>query len=812
MPLGLWLLDAGGATRTLLQRLARWCLRRPFKACAIVLLGVVGVGFYHALPSPLFRSPRCTVLTDRNGRLLAATIASDGQYRFAPTDSVPWRFAQCITTYEDRYFYWHMGVNPISVAKAAYSNLKARRIVRGGSTLTMQVARMMHPQAPRTLKNKLVEAVWALRLECGMSKEQILSLYASHAPFGSNVVGLEAAAWRYYGSSPWQLSWGEMAALAVLPNEPGSIFPGARSEAFRRKRDQLLHRLLEQQIIDTTTYELALNEPLPRPAERLPQRALHLLTHAIQDGLQGRTIATTIDLDLQARVETIVERQGEVLAGNKTYNAGVLVADVESGEVLAYVGNVPGLNSANEGYVNTVLGLRSSGSILKPILYAGMLDDGILLPQELIPDIPTKIGSFAPENSDHSYNGAVPASQALARSLNIPSVRMLRRYGVKTFQDLLHRVGFSSFTRPADHYGLSLILGGGECSLWETVGVYASLARIATRFASHGSYFEDNVHGLLYRRTGGQHRPSEVATDHTPLGAGAVYLTLNALREVYRPEEEAGWHHFSSSRAVAWKTGTSYGARDAWAVGVNRQYAVGVWVGNATGRGQTGISGVGSAAPIMFQIWGTLPTSRWFDAPLDDLARIPVCHESGFPPNPYCEHVDTVLIPERNTTHKPCPYHTLVHLDASERWRVSTSCYSVQEMHSKSFFALPPAMAWFYSQKHGTYQAIPPWMPGCNDESAQPNIQFIYPRANETLLSVPRNMNGQPTRITFEVAHRQRESTLYWHLDGSYVGQSVHVHQLSLQPSEGAHTLTVMDQDGNSRSIAFSIVYKAAER
>lgn len=798
------------------DRISRFTLSRPYPFALLLVFLIGWILFLHCLPSPLFSAPTCTVILDRHGRLLAATIAEDGQYRFAPSDSVPERFAQCITHFEDRYFYLHPGVNPVAIAQAAVDNYRAGRVVRGGSTLTMQVARMLHPRAPRTVASKLQEMLWALRLESLYSKRKILALYASYAPFGGNVVGLDAAAWRYFGTQASNLSWGQMAALAVLPNAPGAIFPGAASRKFRAKRDGLLRRLAADGVIDSLTLQLSLAEPLPQPAEQLPQHALQLVSHLIRDGWQGRVVRTSLDYDLQVEAERVVEEQGRLLAENHTYNVGALVADVPTGQVLAYVGNVPGLHQNFQGYVNTIIAPRSSGSILKPFLYAGMLEDGLLLPQQLVPDVPVKYGAFAPKNYDHLYYGAVPASQALARSLNIPSVHMLKEYTPQIFLRLLARVGFTTFTRGVGTYGLSLILGGGECTLWDATGAYASMARVLGGYTDSGAYPRHGFHPLTYLyqdgedglrgATGSNTMPTDTSL---PLGAGSIYLTMQALRQVNRPEEEAGWRYFSSSRAVAWKTGTSYGARDAWSVGVNRRYAVGVWVGNATGRGQQGLSGVGSAAPIMFHLWGILPPARWFATPYEDLTPVLVCRKSGFLAGRFCPDTDTIYAPNREVDYSPCPYHQLLHLDSTERFQVTADCYPIASIHPRPWFVLPPAMSWFYALANGNYAPPPEWLSGCEPEGTTATMQFIYPRQNGALVSVPRDLDGQPTGVVFQAAHAQPEAVLFWHLDGDYVGQSVHIHQLRLRPAEGRHLLTIVDRGGASRSIEFTVVYSA---
>ena len=795
------------SVRASLSPLRDLIILHPRKTLLFVLLLSACIAFYYCLPSPLFQTSTCTVLYSREGTLLSASIADDGQYRFPALDSVPEKFTACVIAYEDRYFYWHWGINPVALSSAFVTNLRAHRIVRGGSTLTMQVARMMHPGAKRSYANKLLEILWAVRLECSFSKREILALYASYAPFGGNVVGLEAAAWRYYQTKAENLSWGQMAALAVLPNAPANIYPGRLSEAFRKKRDKLLQVLYKQGTIDAETLELSLLEPLPEPPDRLPQRAWQLVNHAYTDKLRGQNIRTTLAYDLQCEVERLVEDYASQYHTQLGRNFGVLVADVESGDVLAYVGNVPSLGHNKQGFVNMITAKRSTGSIIKPFLYAGMLDDGLLLPNQLVPDLPIKIGTFAPENASHQFTGAVRASHALARSLNIPSVHMLREYGIEAFLDLLKKIGATTFNKSSDYYGLPLILGGGESTLWEQCAIYASMARTLNHYTEKSNYYSTDfrpLHYLLSNETA-----EGVVTRQSPMSASAIYLTFKALREVGRPEEEVGWRYFSSTRAVAWKTGTSWGSRDAWAIGVNKRYVVGVWNGNATGEGQPDLSGVKGAAPLMFRIWGILPRCEWFAPPLDDMRRIVVCKRSGMPPTEMCEERDTIFIPNREYEYPPCPYHQMVHLDETEHYRVNASCYPIEKIHHKSWFVLPPAMAWFYSKWNPTYQSLPAWMDGCNESAGGQSMQFIYPRQNGTEVSIPRDLDGKPSPVQFELAHARPESTVYWHLDDEYLGRSVHLHQMFLLPEEGEHTLTVVDDLGERTSIRFTVVYRA---
>ena len=541
--------------------------------------------FWFSIPSPLFSDPTCTVITDNRGELLNASIAKDGQYRFPESDSIPSKFAKCIVAFEDKHFYKHPGVNPFSICRAIYQNIKERRIVSGGSTITMQVIKLSRKGQSRSIKEKIIEIILAIRLELTSSKKEILTLYSSHAPYGGNVVGIDAAAWRYYGRGSNELSWAETASIAILPNAPSIIFPGKNEAAFFKKRNRLLAKLLENGNIDSLTYQLSIQEPLPGEPKSLPQLAQHLLTRAIIEGYSGKSIKTTINANLQKRVSDIVEYHKPRLEANSIHNIAVLVIDIETGNTLAYVGNTNPENAEDGKSVDIIKSPRSTGSILKPFLYASMLNDGLILPNTLIPDIPTQIGGYAPKNFYPTYDGAVSASRALARSLNVPAVRMLQSYGIAKFHYNLNKLGLTTIKRSPDSYGLSLILGGAEANLWDLAGVYSSIARSLNHFHPLQSRYDKlDIHPPTYILDTIKKKP--ILEDHSVLSAASIYLTFEAMREVARPDELSGWKYFASSRSVAWKTGTSYGHRDAWAIGLNPNQVVAVWVGNASGEGR----------------------------------------------------------------------------------------------------------------------------------------------------------------------------------------------------------------------------------
>ena len=780
-----------------------------------VILFCVSMLFVFCLPSQLFKDTTSTILYSSDGELLGAKIAKDGQWRFPDRKIIPKKIEKSLLTFEDKYFYSHPGVNLFSLIRALFQDIKAGHIVSGGSTISMQLIRLSRKGKARNIYQKCVEIFMALRLELSYSKKEILAMYLSNAPFGGNVVGLDAASWRFYNRSADELSWAEAATLAVLPNAPSLIFPGKNSILLIAKRNRLLARLLNENIIDSTTYYLSKLEGVPQKIDNLPHYASQLLDR-VNIEHNGEQIKSTIDFKLQKDVDNIIHRYSSKLYANNIFNAAILVAEVETGNVLAYVGNISSKkNNTNATQVDLIRSERSTGSLLKPFLYASMLDEGMILPTSLIADIPTQIAGYSPKNFNLNYSGAVPAHFALSRSLNVPAVRMLRKYGVERFYLRLKNLGMSSLHKEAGHYGLALILGGSEGTLWNMSGMYASMARLLLHYTSNESrYLENDIRELNYIRDFNDVDKKNIKKQtkknvkiklerNAIIGAGAIYNTFDALLDVHRPDGQNSWKSFSTARKIAWKTGTSFGFRDAWAIGVDRKYIVGVWVGNADGEGRSGLTGVSMASPLMFDVFNKLPKSSWFDVPYDDLVKVAVCSNSGYKVGKYCENADTILAPPRSLLSEVCPYHILVHLDSTMNYRVTSSKVSPKDMIHKSWFVLPPAMEWYYRRTNTIYRALPPYRGDCIDKEANV-MQMIYPKTNNKLF-LPRGLDGEFQSIVFEIAHNQRHAIIYWNLDNNYIGKTVEIHKMELIPLPGKHLLTLTDNKGNILKKKFTV-------
>ncbi|OEK09575.1 penicillin-binding protein 1C [Flavivirga aquatica] len=774
-------------------------IKRNKKKSIIIL--ILTIAYYFCLPKHLFKDPTATIITSSNNELLGAQIAKDGQWRFPKNDSIPKKFKTCIIQFEDEYFYKHPGFNPISIFKALRDNIKSKSVKRGGSTLTQQVIRLSRKGKSRTYFEKLKEIVLATRLELRESKDKILAYYSSHAPFGGNVVGLDAASWRYFKRNANDLSWGETATLAVLPNAPSLIYPGKNQKYLLKKRNRLLKKLLENTIIDTLTYQLSIAENLPQKPYPLPRIAPHLL-QKIAKTHHGEHIQTTINIKLQERANHIVQNHYNQLSQNKIYNIAVLVLDVKTRQVLTYIGNSP-TDKAHQKDVDIIDKPRSTGSILKPFLYTAMLDSGDLLPKTLVTDVPTQFGSYNPENYNKTYDGAVPASRALSRSLNVPAVRMLQQYGLDRFHHYLKNLKLKDLKYNANHYGLSLILGGAESNLWDLSKSYAALSSTLNHYSETSSeYFSNEFCEPIFLASEKVDFGKKI-NDKTLFNAASIYLTYESLKEVNRPESNENWEFFDNSKQISWKTGTSFGFRDAWAIGSTKNYVVGVWVGNADGEGRPGLVGVQAAAPILFNIFDLLPSSTWFPIPYDNMQKVDICKQSGHRASQNCNEVEEKLIQVSGLKTKPCPYHILIHLDKNETFQVNSSCEDLDNITHKSWFILPPLMAHYYKTKNPFYKPLPKFREDCLGERTV-SIDFIYPKENNTIF-LPKDFDKKTNPLILKIAHSKPESTVFWYIDETFVANTKNIHELAIIPQHGKHTITVIDEFGNENQQKITI-------
>lgn len=765
--------------------------------------------FIFSLPSTLFTDPYSTAVYDKNHQLLGVKIAEDGQWRFPETKNISSKFEACILNFEDQRFYYHFGIDPISLIRAIKQNSSSKKIVSGGSTISMQTIRISRKGKSRTYYQKIIETILAFRLELSYSKKEILQLYASHAPFGGNTVGIEAAAWRYFSRSAEQLSWAENAMLAVLPNSPTLINTAKNREILKEKRDFLLKKLFSKNIISNEEYELAILEPIPEHPNPYPMHAYHLVNRAAKEiPNKNSKIETSIDINLQIQINEIANNYNQRYKTNQINNIACLVLDVESGNALAYVANAD-INSATpEKAIDMIKAKRSTGSILKPFLYAASLSAGEILPKTLLKDTPLRIGSFSPENYDKTFDGAVSADEALARSLNIPFAILLKDYGIGKFIYILKSLGLKSINKSSEHYGLSLILGGAEASLWDISSAYASMARSLKNFNKYQSkYSNSDYHEANYIKNSKSNEHQDLR-DWSFLSASAIWFSLEAMSSVNRPGDEKQWQTFSSKQKISWKTGTSFGFKDAWSIAVTPDYVVGVWVGNATGEGRNGITGLRLAAPVLFDIINVLPAYKnWFEQPYDDMILANICKQSGHLAGENCCDTVSTWIPANGINTEICPYHQKIYLDQSENFRVNSDCYPVDMMKQKSYFVLPPIVETYFINSNHWYQSLPPFLDDClqSQQNLSEQIELIYP-TNLSRVLIPIELSGDTLQAIFKLSHRNPETKVYWYIGEKYYGFTKDFHEMGFKLEPGSYTLNIMDENGYKISKKFKVI------
>ena len=776
------------------MRIYRSKWRRPTCAVAALLL-FPALYASIPLPAPLFAPDYSTLVTDRNGELLRAFLNRNQQWCFPPQPdlAIPDKLQKAILHFEDRRFYDHVGVDPFSLLRGLYQNAVSGKIVSGASTITMQVARLMQPKE-RTYFNKGLEILQALKIERRYTKEQILRFYLDHAPYGGNIIGYQAACLKYFRKRPEQLTWGEAATLAVLPNAPGLVSPTADRKSLEEKRNRLLHRLRDAGFIDAQTCSLSTLEPTPSGARPFPMYAPHLARYLKDRQDPGRhQIATTLDGNLQRHLQELVERHLHYLRHRGIRNGAALLVETASGKVRAYVGSQGFFDAAAQGQVDGVRARRSSGSLLKPFLYALSMDAGLILPQTRIEDIPTHYGAFAPNNADEKFSGLATVHESLVRSLNVPAVRLLHTYGVYPFYQFLKEAGLTTLFRPADDYGLPLIIGGAEVSLWDMAALFRGLATGGRFYPLQ--YLEDSS------ATEGGNAPPPL------ISPGASYLTLEMLRDLQRPGAEYYWRQYQDHWPLAWKTGTSYGQRDAWAVGVNPEWVIAVWLGNFSGEGNPDLMGARTAGPLLFDIFNTVPKDQkknWFARPDDQLASLLTCLDTGFPSGPHCPHQAAVSMPRHMKPLKICPYHKTTYLSGDGTQQVCSLCWEPGNFKPVRQLLYPAAVAQYLRGRGQQVHTALAHKADCPVQPESHPLQITYPDENAHL-QIGRDFYGDWQQVVLRAAHTDRYRNLYWYLDEHFLGTTRDKHVQAAELSQGWHLLEVVDGRGHRDRTRFHV-------
>jgi penicillin-binding protein 1C len=716
-------------------------------------------------------------------------LAADGQYRvWTPLNEMSPALVNAFRLKEDRWFYWHPGVNPVALMRAAIKTWRGPHR-QGGSTLTMQLARMVYHLNSKTPMGKLKQSVAAFWLEARYSKRSILEAFLNLAPFGGNIQGVGAASRIYFGKSPSEIDLGEAITLAVIPQHPaaraGRSLQQSKLLAARAQLAQYWMR--KNRLTDSERRQLEL-PVLARPESTLPLHAPHF-TDAILEaspGLTGR-IDTTLDADLQRLVERQVERYLNEFRERGISNAATLLVDYRDMSVQAWVGSADYSNEQIHGQINGVLTKRSPGSTLKPFIYALALDQGVLHPRTILRDAPTSFGPFTPENFDGDFVGPIPAQDALIRSRNVPAVWTATQLRQPDLYQFLQSAGVSNM-KPESYYGLALALGGGEVTMEELAGLYAMLAN----------------RGVLQPiRT----RPTEPKRDGVRLlSPEASFITVDMLSHNPRPGEDAALAP-RGRWPIAWKTGTSWGFRDAWSAGIVGPYILVVWIGDFEAQGNPSFVGADAAAPLFFRIADALNLQHLDEIiklpePPPGVSRVAVCAESGDLPNKYCSQtVDTWYIPGKSPI-RVSQLHRAVTIDIATG-QPACPPFDPNSTRQEIFEFWPSDMMKLFREA-GMPRRKAPAIPDCaaDETSGMPKISTPLRGVTYTL----RHKSGAET-VPLEASTEADVESVFWFDGAALIAKASVVHgAVPWTPSsDGIHLIRVIDDHGRTAERDVSI-------
>jgi len=720
-----------------------------------------------------------------DGTLLTAYLTSDDKWRLrTEVDEVSGELIRAIIEKEDSWYYWHLGINPVSVIRAFYKNIGSGEVESGASTITMQVARMLEPKE-RTYLNKLAEMFRALQLEIKYSKEEVLELYLSLLPFGGNIEGVKSASYIYFNRSPDKLSLAQSIMLAVIPNDPNSLRLDRLNKETLEKRNFWINKFRRDDIFSSMDLKDAIDEPIESKRYDIPVLAPHF-SYFIKENSIGDIVNTTLNLELQKTAENILSHNVRKVFYKGITNGAVLVIDNKNSAIVAYCGSADFYDEGSFGQVNGVTAIRSPGSTLKAALYAYAFDDGNLTPQMKFADIPADFHGYQPENYDLKFYGNVSTEFALINSLNIPAVKLLEQVGLNNFINLLEGAGFDHIQRQKKKLGLSLILGGCGTNLFE-------LTRLFTSFANNGKLY-----------------PLRFISSQEKIGGiqifskSSSYLIAKILSGLNR-SDIVNLSNYSKLPKFAWKTGTSYGKRDAWAIGFNPNYTIGVWMGNFNGVGSPNLSGGDIAVPLLFDLFSAIDYDsdiKWFDSPHDVYERN-VCSESGLLSTQYCENVIKDYAIKDKSHNEICNIHKPVYVNIDQSIQYCTGCLPSSGYKKVVYPVYDPELTVWLSQNKYDFQKPPKHNPYCNSSFSEGGPIILSPTEDyEYLLE---QNSGQ--EILLLAASDSRVGTHYWYVNDKFYKKCKPGERVFFNPDVKDLKITCLDDKGRDKSININIKY-----
>ncbi len=719
-----------------------------------------------------------------DGTLLTAYLTADDKWRMQTTlDEVSPNLIKAIIEKEDNWFYWHLGVNPVSIIRALYTNIISGERVSGASTITMQVARMLEPKE-RNYLSKLIEVIRAFQLELHYSKKEILELYLNLLPYGGNIEGVKAASYIYFNRPPKQLSLSQSILLCVIPNDPNSLRLDRSTKRAIKIRDKWIKRFIDNDVFPKQDLQDALSEPVYVNRYALPDLAPHF-TYFVKEHYNSDRIQSTLNLKIQNTAQALLWNYVNRVSSKGVSNGSVIIIDNKNSSVVGYSGSSNFYDNTKSGQVNGITAVRSPGSTLKPALYAYAFDQGVLTPKMRLYDIPTDFNGYEPENYDLKYYGNVTADFALLNSLNIPAVRLLRQIGLNNFTGLLEQSGFKDISRRKKKLGLSVILGGCGVTLEELTRLYSAFVR------------DGYLYPLRYLQN--QNNGSGVEI----FSASSSFLIANILSGDSRNSLLKN-SEFNDHTKFAWKTGTSYGKRDAWAIGFNKNYTIGVWLGNFSGEGSPHLSGAEMAVPLLFDLFDAIDRSsgNWFEQP-EKVGEREVCAETGLLPSPYCPVKATDYYIENVSHNNVCNVHKPIYVNLDETIQYCTECLPTTGFKKKKYPIYNPQLTVWFLQNDIQFEIPPPHNPDCDGNFTDKGPQIVSPSQDYEYL-IEEN-SGQ--ELLLLAVSDGTVKTHYWFVNNNYYKKSKPGERIFIHPQAGNLNITCLDDKGRNESVSIKVKY-----
>lgn len=720
------------------------------------------------------------VVLDEENRVLGAFLSPDEKWRMkTELSEINEDLQKAFIAKEDQYFFYHFGINPLAVVRAIFNNLLSQKRTSGASTITMQVARLLDPK-PRTYGNKILEMFRAMQLEWHYSKKEILQMYLNLVPYGGNVEGVKSASVLYFQKLPQNLSIAEITTLAIIPNRPRSLALGKDNLLIQKERNKWLKNFEKKSIFDKKEISNALQEPLNVQRNEIPRFAPHWCIRLGQKYPKNENIRTSLHLPLQNKVQTLAENYVKKLRLLGIENVAILVVENKTRKIRAYIGS----QNFAESQVDGITATRSPGSTLKPLVYALAMDLGKLTPKTTILDIPTDWGGYAPDNFDNKFRGKISVETALSLSLNIPAVATLQEISVEYFVKKLKQAGFKTLGKQEKKVGLSMILGGFGTNLEELTSLYVA-------FANNGQYAPLNFLAI-----------DSTQRSDTIISAISAYSFTQVLTLAQRPDLPKSYLNAKNKPLIAWKTGTSYGKRDAWSIGYNQKYTIGVWIGNFSGRGVPELSGSEVATPLLFEIFNALDnqTTALPLAPPNITFRL-VCSETGLPPNAFCENqVIDYFIPLVSPS-QVCEHQKELYVSADEKLQYLPDCLPETGYKKKFYPVISAELQTYYEAEKIPYLKTPPLHPSCEHQlqiSEKSKPQIVSPVANKTYL-IPEN---QATELMLKVYAQNDVKKVYWYINEKFYQETNAQENAFFRPKMGKNIITCVDDKGRSQKIS----------